>query len=73
MYFNKFKNNKYSQNGEDGILKEILSRLNLTESDNYWCCEFGAHNGKYISNTFALVEKGWNAVYIEGNPIFFWI
>ena len=67
--FNKFGNNVHSQNGEDGIINEIFNQLNLNEAHNYWCVEFGAWDGIYLSNTFALVEKGWNAVYIEGEPV----
>lgn len=64
---NKFGKNKYSQNGEDGIIEIILSRLNLYNSDKCLCVEFGAWDGKLFSNTFNLVEKGWNAIYIEGD------
>ena len=71
MHFNKFYKNYYSHNGEDGIIEEILNRLHFNNLDNLWCCEFGAWDGKYASNTFALVEKGWNAIYIEGNPVSF--
>jgi hypothetical protein len=63
--FNKFSRNVYSQNGEDGIISEILDRLNLKNTDELWCVEFGAWDGQKNSNTFALVEKGCNAVYIE--------
>ena len=65
--FNKFSKNKYSENGEDGIIAEILERLELNIAKNLWCAEFGAWNGVLSSNTFALVEKGWYAVYVEGN------
>ena len=65
--FNKFSKNIYSQNGEDGILAEILLRLQTGSKDS-WCVEFGAWDGILFSNTFALVERDWNAVYIEGNP-----
>lgn len=58
-----FRSNKYSQNGEDGIFAEVLRRMNI---DSGWVCEFGAWDGIYCSNTFSLVEKGYNAVYIEG-------
>lgn len=52
----------YSQNGEDGVVKYILDKLDK----NNWCCEFGAWDGKHLSNTFNLVEKNnYNAVYIE--------
>ena len=63
---NKFSKNIHSQNGEDGIISEILHKLNLSTIENLWCVEFGAWDGVYLSNTFALVENGWNAIYIEG-------
>jgi hypothetical protein len=64
---NPFEMNVHSQNGEDGVIAEILRRLEITDNANRWCVEFGAWDGVYLSNTFALVEKGWNAVYIEGD------
>lgn len=69
-YINKFyetyKNNVFSQNGEDGIIEEIFNRLKIT---NGWCCEFGAWDGQHLSNTFNLVQKGFQAVYIEGDEL----
>ncbi len=54
----------YSQNGEDGVLEYILSKLNT----NKWAVEFGAWDGKYLSNTYHFIEKyGYNAVLIEGD------
>ena len=53
--FEKFKKNYYSQNGEDGIIQELIKLLNI--NDNSWCCEFGAWDGKNSSNTFYLIEK----------------
>lgn len=64
--FNKYGNNVYSQNGEDGILAFILDCLSI-ENEGSWCVEFGAWDGKHLSNTFNLVTKGWNSVYIEGD------
>lgn len=59
-----FKKNIYSQNGEDGIIEYVLDRL----PKNRWCCEFGAWDGKYLSNTFNLVSNhGYKAVYIEAD------
>ena len=44
--FNSFKRNVYSQNGEDGILQELLKKLNLEK--NGWCCEFGATTATFV-------------------------
>jgi hypothetical protein len=32
-----------------------------------WFVEFGAWNGKHLSNTFALLEDGWEGVAIEAD------
>ena len=64
-FYNIFKKNIYSQNGEDGIIIELLKRL---DTECRWVCEFGAWDGIHLSNTFNLVEnKNCNAVYIEGD------
>jgi hypothetical protein len=63
---NDFAENVHSQNGEDGIIAELLRRLKI--SDPGWCVEFGAWDGMLNSNTFALVERGWRAIYIEADP-----
>jgi hypothetical protein len=63
-----YRLNIYSQNGEDGIVAELLRRLPETSG---WACEFGAWDGKQYSNTFALVERGFKAVYIEGREDYY--
>jgi len=60
----EYKNNVNSQNGEDGILKEILRRLAITTG---YVCEFGAWDGVYLSNTFDLIQRGFKSVLIEGD------
>jgi hypothetical protein len=64
IFYNKYKKNIHSQNGEDGIIEELLKRLGISGG---WVCEFGAWDGIHLSNTFALIEKGFSGVYIEGD------
>jgi hypothetical protein len=60
-----YRRNVFSQNGEDGVVAEICRRWEL---ESGWFCEFGAWDGKYGSNTYALLRKGWKGVMIEGEP-----
>jgi hypothetical protein len=59
----------YSQNGEDGIILEVLTRLGRLEGsnpDNNWCVEFGAWDGVRGSNTYNLIENySYISVQIE--------
>jgi hypothetical protein len=57
-----YSSNKYSQNGEDGIIARLFS---IIGSGQRRCCEYGAWDGVYLSNTRALIEKDWSAVLIE--------
>lgn len=61
----QFAKNYHSQNGEDGVLEYIFDKIHVNLPKEKWCVEFGAWDGKHLSNTFRLVEQGWNAVYIE--------
>ena len=65
--FEKYRYNIFSQNGEDGIIQELILRLSEKINEDPWCVEFGAWDGIHMSNTFNLVKNGWNAFYIEGN------
>lgn len=64
-FYNRYAKNVHSQNGEDGIIEELLNRLSIVDG---WVCEFGAWDGKYLSNTFALIERGFKGIFIEGDP-----
>ena len=64
-FYRRYRKNKYSQNGEDGIIGELLKRLDIKDG---WVCEFGAWDGKHLSNTFLLIESGFRGVFIEGDP-----
>lgn len=60
------KRDVYSQFGEDGVIEETLR---LLPEGNRWCVEFGAWDGRYLTNTRHLIEaKGFSAVLIEANP-----
>ncbi|MDR3645990.1 MAG: hypothetical protein P4L22_00430 [Candidatus Babeliales bacterium] len=52
--YHKYCKNVYSQNGEDGILEQILKEL---EINNGTFCEFGASNGITSSNTYNLIKN----------------
>ena len=63
---NNSKKKIYSQNGEDGVIEEILNRLvdNLDKT----CCEFGAWDGMYLSNVYNLIKnKDYKALFIEAD------
>jgi hypothetical protein len=64
----EFRSNTYSQAGEDGLISEILSRISTSYDIDHWCCEFGAWDGLYLSNTARLIrEDKYNAILIEGD------
>lgn len=58
-----YKKNRFSQRGEDGILEKIFEVLGVKRG---WCVDVGAY-GRNLSNTYALIEKGWHGVLIEAN------
>ena len=64
-----FRKSIYSQNGEDGVIAEIFRRL--PASIPRWYVEFGAWDGRYGSNCYALALDGWKGVMIEGDPLRF--
>jgi hypothetical protein len=62
----KLERNVYSQNGEDGVIAWVFGKI---PPRHCVCVEFGAWDGRSLSNTFNLVaHHGWRAVYIEADP-----
>jgi hypothetical protein len=54
-----------SQNGEEGILLECVSRMGLQSGH---AVEIGGNNGLYCSNTALLLkDHGWNGLFVEAN------
>lgn len=69
LWFEAYKNDTTSQQGEDGIIEKIFS---LIGTQNKFVVECGAANGVKNSNTNSLVFKhGWGALLIEGDPTAF--
>ena len=64
MYYDKFKGNKYSQNGEDGVLSVLISELEI-DTRTAWVVDVGAWDGVEYSNVRTLIDEGCNAVMIE--------
>lgn len=51
--------------GEDGIIERIFA---IISPINKYCVEFGAFDGKNLSNCCHLIEsKGWFGAFIEGD------
>ena len=64
-YYSKYGKNIISQNGEDGVIEQLFSDLNITDGI---VVEFGAWDGVYLSNIFNLWKnKGFKALLIEGD------
>ena len=64
-----YSHNIHSQNGEDGIVSELLKRIDhvlQNPKTGGWVCEFGAWDGIYLSNALNLISNlGFSSVLIE--------
>ena len=64
--FKIYKKNIFSQYGEDGIIEEIFKRL--SDVSDKRCCEFGAWDGKFLSNTCNLITNhNYEGILIEAD------
>jgi hypothetical protein len=61
---NEYEANVYSQFGEDGVIERIFR---LIGEGTRVCCEFGAWDGVHLSNTRALIDRGWRGIFIEAD------
>lgn len=59
-----YKKNVFSQNGEDGIIEYIFNKMNITKGN---FIDFGAWDGKHLSNSYKLFIEGWGGIFIEGD------
>jgi hypothetical protein len=61
----KYAFNVNSQFGEDGILERMFAILQIPRG---YCVEFGASDGRSLSNTYNLIQNhGWSGLLIEAN------
>lgn len=63
------KNYSYSQNGEEGILLECISRLeDAFRLNRGHAVEIGGNDGRYCSNTALLLQQhGWSGLFVEAD------
>jgi hypothetical protein len=62
--FNAWASNTHSQCGEDGIIAKLIALGDVTER---YFVEFGAWDGRHLSNSAALADSGWAGCFIEGD------
>lgn len=55
----------FSQNGEDGVIEEILRRIGIVSRA---CVEFGVETGIEGNCIFLADVLGWDALFMEGHP-----
>ncbi len=61
--YHKYCKNIYSQNGEDGIIEQLIKELDIK---NGTFCEFGASDGITSSNTYNLIKNhNFSGISIE--------
>ncbi len=61
----KYERDVTSQTGEDGIIEKIIE---VIKPERKFCVEFGAWDGKPLSNCYDLVKnKGWSGLFLEGD------
>lgn len=67
---NKSGKKYFSQNDEDGILMEILSRINIKKGNFFeiGVCGINRNNGTEC-NTIILLMMGWDGIWIDGVDI----
>jgi hypothetical protein len=63
-----FERRVYSQNGEDGIIKELLRRIGVKHR---WFVEFGVETGVECNCARLAREEQWSGLFLEASPELF--
>ena len=66
IHFNLFRNESFSQEGEDLILERLFSTINYDSNGFY--IDIGAHHPVRFSNTYLFYKKGWKGINIDAMP-----
>ncbi|MDQ6780417.1 MAG: hypothetical protein M3Z37_04590 [Candidatus Eremiobacteraeota bacterium] len=61
---NAFERQWMSQNGEDGIVREIFNRIGTT---NKYFVEFGVEDGRQCNASLLATYSHWHGLFIEGS------
>ena len=64
---NQYELSVYSQNGEDGILFNIFSRIGTT---NRYFVEFGIEDGKETNTANLSLNFGWQGLLLDGDAAY---
>ncbi len=57
----------YAQHGQDKYILSLFENSPMDKSTHFFV-DIGAHDGKTLSNTFALESAGWQGLCIEALP-----
>jgi hypothetical protein len=66
--FASWEHSFFSQNGEDGILRELFLRIGTS---NRFFVEFGVGDGSECNTALFALEYGWSGLLIEGDTALF--
>jgi len=60
----QYVRSRHGQMGEEGVIEEIMRRLGIYQG---WFVDVGARDTLSLSNTYFLLEHGWNGVEFESD------
>lgn len=62
--YQAWRKDVHSQSGEDGIIEHLLEAVQCRSG---YFVEFGAWDGRHLSNSARLADEGWSGCFIEGS------